>query len=66
MLYFQQDFLWLQERYGREDCGSGLSRESSRDDINSEGKQHFEYKQVSESSSHSPSSGSAWIAASLS
>ena len=47
MLYFQPDFLRLQERYGREDCGSGLSRESSRDDINSEGEQHFEYEQVS-------------------
>jgi hypothetical protein len=46
-LYFQQDMLWLQERYGREDCGSGLSRESSWDDINSEGEQHFEYEQVS-------------------
>ena len=47
MLYFQPDFLRLQERYGREDCSSGLSRESSRDDTNSEGEQHFEYEQVS-------------------
>ena len=33
------------ERYGRDDCGSGLSRESSRDDINSECEQQFEYEQ---------------------
>jgi hypothetical protein len=32
-------------RYGRDDCGSGLSRESSRDDINSECEQQFEYEQ---------------------
>ena len=31
---------------GRDDCGSGLSRESSRDDINSECEQQFEYEQV--------------------
>merc|ERR1719312_2309991 len=38
---------WQQERekYGRDDCGSGLSRESSRDDINSECEQQFEYEQ---------------------
>ena len=30
---------------GRDDCGSGLSRESSRDDINSECEQQFEYEQ---------------------
>ena len=34
-----------QDRYGRDDCRSGLSRESSREDINSECKQQFEYKQ---------------------
>jgi len=34
-----------QDRYGRDDCGSGLSRESSRDDINSECEQQFEYEQ---------------------
>ena len=28
-----------------DDCGSGLSRESSRDDINSECDQQFEYEQ---------------------
>jgi len=33
------------DKYGREDCGSGLSRESSRDDINSECEQQFEYEQ---------------------
>jgi len=33
------------ERYGRDDCGSGMSRESSRDDINSECEQQFEYEQ---------------------
>ena len=33
------------DRYGRDDCGSGLSRESSRDDINSECEQQFEYEQ---------------------
>jgi len=34
-------------RYGanRDECGSGLSRESSRDDINSECEQQFEYEQ---------------------
>merc|ERR550519_579982 len=34
-----------QDRYARDDCGSGLSRESSRDDINSECEQQFEYEQ---------------------
>ena len=33
------------ERFGRDDCGSGISRESSRDDINSECEQQFEYEQ---------------------
>jgi len=33
------------DRYARDDCGSGLSRESSRDDINSECEQQFEYEQ---------------------
>ena len=28
-----------------DDCGSGLSRESSRDDINSECEQQFDYEQ---------------------
>jgi len=45
-LHLQQDLLRLQDRLGRgEDCGSGLSRESSRDDINSECDQQFEYEQ---------------------
>ena len=36
----------MQERFARgDDCGSGLSRESSRDDINSECEQQFEYEQ---------------------
>ena len=42
------DFLrmQMQERFARgDDCASGLSRESSRDDINSECEQQFEYEQ---------------------
>ena len=37
----------LQFRYVNviDDCGSGLSRESSRDDINSECEQQFDYEQ---------------------
>ena len=46
-----QELLRLQDRYGggrgQDDCGSGLSRESSRDDIRSEDcEQQFEYEQV--------------------
>merc|ERR1719431_2323638 len=59
-----------------DDCGSGLSRESSRDDINSECDQQFEHEQrfrvdrkkletvttstVSVTSSLSTSRGSGW------
>merc|ERR1719397_787880 len=38
----QQQF---RERFFMDDCGSGLSRESSRDDIASECEQQFEYEQ---------------------
>ena len=47
-LHLHPDFLrmQMQERFARgDDCGSGLSRESSRDDINSECEQQFEYEQ---------------------
>jgi hypothetical protein len=45
-----QDLLRLKDRYMREECGSrdgnsGLSRESSRDDINSICEQQFEYEE---------------------
>merc|ERR1719228_3082048 len=36
---------WQERDKYRDDCGSGLSRESSRDDINSECEQQFEYEQ---------------------
>ena len=44
------DLLRLKDRYMREECGSrdgnsGLSRESSRDDINSICEQQFEYEE---------------------
>ena len=48
-LHLHPDFLrmQMQERFARgDDCGSGLSRESSRDDINSmDCEQQFEYEQ---------------------
>merc|ERR1719193_2023239 len=47
-LHLHPDFLrmQMQERFARgDDCASGLSRESSRDDINSECEQQFEYEQ---------------------
>ena len=47
-LHLHPDFLHMQmqERFARgDDCASGISRESSRDCINSECKQQFEYEQ---------------------